>query len=771
MSIKKKQNMEISIIGEISRIISESTRLDDTMKKIAGLISRKFKIDVCSIYFLDSLKKNLELYATVGLSEKAVSNIRMSINEGLTGLVMEKMSPVFVVNPSKHPRYKFFKDSGEEHYKTFLGVPLIYHKKALGVLVVQSVSNTAFEESDISFFSTIASQISSSAAYAGLLEKLEQEKTQSRVLKNKLTYIAKKSNPAKKRRGLIKGVPAAGGIGEGYAHYFGESIGFDEVERENSDDIDTEIKRLKNSFRHSINEMERLLQSFTHISDEDKDILNIHQMMLKDEVFKQKIIELVEKKGFIAEYALKKVIAGYVKSFSDINDPYLKERIRDVEDVGRNLLRSLLGIGSSTKKKFTKNTIIIASNISPSEIVALRQKHLKAIILTKGGRTSHTAIIARSLEITMVVSARDIVDRVKEDDFLIVDGTSGVVYTRPTKEIIKEYKRLKEEKTKYDSRLSTLKDLHAITEDGAALMLDANIGLVSDIELANKYGASDIGLYRTEFPFLARTKLPSEEEQFELYKKIVAGVDDREVNIRTLDVGGDKFLSYLDYPKEDNPYLGWRSIRVSLELDKIFRTQLRAILRSSAYGRVKLMFPMITSVSEVKSIIAILNEEKMFLKNKKISFDENLKIGIMVEVPAAVRILDKLLKYIDFVSIGTNDLIQYSLAVDRNNPKVASIYNPLHPGMILTIYEIIKTCKKYKKNVSICGESASNPRCAYLFLAMGADRLSMNSASIPVIKNMIRGVKLSNAKKTLNKVLKMEEAEEITDYMDEVLSL
>jgi len=770
MGIKKKQNIEISIIGEISKIISDSISPESTMEKIAKLISRKFKLDVCSIYLIDSLKKSLVLCATIGLSEKSVSNIHMSINEGLTGLVMEKMSPVFVINPSKHPRYKFFKNSGEEHYKTFLGVPLVYHQKALGALVVQSVSKTAIEESDIGFFSTIASQISSTAAYAGLLEKFEQEKTQSKVLQNRLTDITEKSNIKKKRKVLIKGVPVSGGIGEGYAHYFGESIGFDEVDRENTDDIDTEIKRLKNAFRDSINEMERLIQSFTHISDEDKSILNIHQMMLKDEVFKKKIFELVEK-GFIAEYALKKVVKGYVEAFSDMNDPYLKERSRDIEDAGKNLLRSLLGVGSSTKKKFTKDTIIIASNISPADIVALRQKHLKAIILTKGGRTSHTAIIAKSLEITMVVSVRDIVDTVKEDDFLIIDGTSGVVYIRPTEEIIKEYKRLKEEKTKYDSCLSDLKDLPAITEDGAAIMLDANIGLLSDIDLADKYGASDIGLYRTEFPFLIRTKLPSEDEQFELYKKIVEGVDGKEVNIRTLDVGGDKFLSYLDYPKEDNPYLGWRSIRVSLELDKIFRTQLRAILRASSYGRVKLMFPMITSVSEIKSITAILNEEKMFLKNKKVSFDQNLKIGIMVEVPAAVRILDSLLKYIDFVSIGTNDLIQYSLAVDRNNPKVASIYNPLHPAMILTIYEIIKTCKKHGKSVSICGESASNPRCACLFFAMGADRLSMNSASIPVIKSMIRGIKLSDAKKNLKKVFKMEEAGEITDYMDEVLSL
>ncbi|MCK4390009.1 MAG: phosphoenolpyruvate--protein phosphotransferase, partial [Desulfobacterales bacterium] len=251
-----------------------------------------------------------------------------------------------------------------------------------------------------------------------------------------------------------------------------------------------------------------------------------------------------------------------------------------------------------------------------------------------------------------------------------------------------------------------------------------------------------------------------------LYKKIVEGAQGREVTIRTLDVGGDKFLSYLDYPKEQNPYLGWRSIRVSLELDDVFRNQIRAILRASAFGTVRLMFPMITSVDEVRKITRLLDEEKHSLKKGNIPFDEEIRIGILVEVPGAVKILDKLLRYVDCVSIGTNDLIQYTLAVDRNNPKVASLYNPLHPAVISTVLEIVSICKTNNKSVSICGEAASSPKCAYLFLAMGTDQLSMNAASVPIIKNLVRNVRLTDAKKALDMVLRMEDAEEIANFLE-----
>ena len=768
MFSKQTYHTGLSVIGEISRIISDSSKPEQSLQQVANLIAGKYHTDVCSIYIIAEDMKHLVLRATKGLSRESIGKISMRSDEGLAGLALETMKPVFIVNPSKHPRYKYFQGSGEEQYKTFLALPLIYHQDAVGVLVVQTRAEGDISESDIKIFSAIASQISSIIAYAGTLSSLKKEKEQSRVLKKRLSYIADKEGIKKHKKTLLRGEPVSGGFGEGYAHYIGESIGFDELDPEMTSDSETEIKRFEQALASSNDEILRLIEDQKNLSIDDVAVLNASYMTIRDTAFKKKVVAFI-KEGYAAEYALKKVVLDYLKKFSEMSDPYLRERGRDIEDAGRNILRNLLEMEHSSTKKFKKDTIIIASDLSPADVVALKQKRLRAIVLSKGGQTSHTAILAKSFEIPMVINVKEVVETVKENNLLIVDGISGVVFANPSNEIIIEYQRLKDEKKKHDHQLNALKNLPAVTKDGFRIMLGANIGLLSDLQLAKKYGAEYIGLYRTEFPFIARDRFPSENEQFRLYTKIVKGFSGKEINIRTLDVGGDKFLSYHDYPMEKNPYLGWRSIRISLELDEIFRAQIRAILKASAFGKINLLFPMITSVSEVKKIRSIINDEKIILEKQKIPFNRNSKIGIMIEVPAAVRILDKLLDYVDFVSIGTNDLIQYTLAVDRNNPKVASIYNPLHPAMISTILDVVSTCKKRNKSVSICGESAANPRCAFLFLAMETDCLSMNPCSVPVIKDFIRKVRLKDAKDALEKVLEMEDTEEITNYIDSLL--
>ena len=769
MSTEELHNEGMSIVGEIGRIITDSGRPQDTLQKIVELVAGKFDTDVCSIYLFDAGKHNLVLKATVGLSKESIGKIRMSIHEGLTGLVLEEMKPVFVVNPSLHPRYKFFEGSGEEVYRTFIGVPLVYHKDILGVLVVQTLRETGVSEVDINVFSTIASQISATAAYRGLLEDLKKKKDETRDLKKRLSKAQdSKIQKKDKKKDLLRGLPVSCGFAEGHASYLGKSIGFDEIDPEETDEVESEVRRLENAFGRSQEEIAQLSSSVQDLSDGDEAILEVHHMALQDKAFRNKTIAYI-RGGYGAEYALKKAVFDYLELFSKMDDPYLRERGSDIEHVGKRVLRNLLGLGGSSAKKFNKATIIIASDISPTDIVALRQENLKAIVLSKGGETSHAAILARSFEIPMVIGVKEVVESVREDDFLIVDGTSGVVFPKPSKEIIDEYQRLRDEKAQHDHRLSAIRDLPATTIDGHEIMLGANIGLLSDLELVEKYGAGHIGLYRTEFPFLAREQFPSEDEQFTLYKKMVEGAQGKEVTIRTLDVGGDKFLSYLDYPKEQNPYLGWRSIRVSLELDDIFRHQIRAILRASAFGNVKLLFPMITSVEEVRKIICLLDEEKHFLREEGIPFDRKIRTGILIEVPAAVKILDKLLRYVDCVSIGTNDLIQYTLAVDRNNPRVASLYNPLHPAVIATILEVVSICKTNNRSVSICGEAASNPKCAYLFLGMETDQLSMNAASVPIIKDLVRRVRLTDAKNALDKVLRMEDAEEIAAFLEELV--
>ena len=761
----------VSILEDIGKIITESARPHRTLEKIVELVADKFNTDVCSVYLLDTDKLSLVLQATVGLRKESIGGVRMSIHEGLTGLVLEKMQPVFVVNPAAHPRYKFFKESGEDIYKTFLGVPLVYHQNVLGVLVVQTVQEDAISKSDINLFTTIASQISATVAYSGLLDDLKKERQDRRDLEEKLleeVEIHAEKTAKKGKKGLIRGMPVSPGFAEGQAHYLGESIGFDQIEYEETEDVSSEISRLEAAFTRSQEEIIALTKHVKDMSGQDEAILDAQVMSLQDRSFKNKIIAHI-KEGSCAEYALKKAVLKYVEFFSGMEDSYLRERGSDIEDIGKRVLRKLLGYEGQETRQFERETVVIASDISPIDLIGLRQDNLKGIVLSRGGKTSHAVILAKSFEIPMVIGVRDMLDTVKENDFLIVDGTSGLVFSKPPQVIIDEYARLKAEKANNFQRLDVLRDLEAKTKDGYEIKLGANIGLLSDLELVKKYGAEHIGLYRTEFPFLVRKEFPSENEQFLLYKKVVEGAEGRSVTIRTLDVGGDKFLSYLDYPKEQNPYLGWRSIRVSLELDDIFRTQIRAILKASAFGHIKILFPMITTVGEVRSITSLLDEEKNLLGKRGSSFDTTINIGIMVEVPGTVKILDRLLHYVDFVSIGTNDLIQYTLAVDRNNQKVAELYDPLHPAVISTILDVVSICKKNNKEVSICGEAASNPRCAYLFTAIETDKLSMNPASIPVIKDLIRKVRLSDTKKALNSVLLMEDSREITSYLDKIL--
>ncbi len=763
---------KITILADIGRIITQSARPHRTLNKIVELIADKFNTDVCSVYLLDTNKRSLVLQATVGLHKESIGRVRMSVHEGLTGLVLEKMQPVFVVNPATHPRYKFFEKSGEEIYRTYLGIPLVHLQNPLGVLVVQTLHEDAVDESDIGVFSTIASQISAIVAYTGLRENLKKERRNRRDLEEKLleeVEIHAKKTAKKKKKGLIRGMPVSPGFAEGHAYYLGESIGFDQIEYEETEDITSEISRLEAAFTRSQEEIIALTRHVKDLSGQDEAIMDAQVMTLQDRSFKKKIIAHIKEEGSCAEYALKKAVLKYVEFFSSMEDSYLRERGSDIEDMGKRVLKNLLGYEGQETRQFTRETVVIASDISPIDLIGLRQDNLKGIVLSRGGETSHTVILAKSFEIPMVIGVRDMLDTVKENDFLIVDGTSGLVFSKPPQVIIDEYARLKTEKASKFQRLDVLRDLMAKTKDGYEIKLGANIGLLSDLELVKKYGGDHIGLYRTEFPFLARKDFPSENEQFLLYKKVVEGAEGRPVTIRTLDVGGDKFLSYLDYPKEQNPYLGWRSIRVSLELDDIFRTQIRAILKASAFGHIKILFPMITLVSEVRRIISLLDEEKSFLEERGTPFDTMINIGIMVEVPGAVKILDRLLNYVDFVSIGTNDLIQYTLAVDRNNQKVASLYNPLHPAVISTIVEIVSICKTNNKSVSICGEAASNPKCAYIFLGMGTDQLSMNAASVPIIKDLVRSVKLTDAKKALDKLLKMEDAEQISDFLDKVV--
>ncbi len=754
------------ILEDILETITASENPEQSLDRIVRMIAQRFTIDVCSVYVYNPYVHNLLLKATVGLSRESVGVIEMDVEEGLTGMVIETMAPVFLVNPSSHPRYKYYAGSGEEIYKTYLGVPLIYHKKVLGALVVQTLAEAGIEKTDIHLFKNIASQIAATVAFINLKE----DRQQMNAAQTQRLNVENKDTPKSLlRQNHLRGEPVSDRVASGYAHYMFDTIDFDQINLIKITDVTLENNRLNSAFETAAAQIKHVAEHARRISDQEKAIIEVHLMFLADKSLRKKIITKISS-SLSAEYALKQVILEYADMFKSIDDPYLSERSADILDIGRRVLGNLVGINGDSDQAFTRDTIIVASDISPVDLLAIRQPNLKGIVLAKGGRTSHTVIMAKSLEIPIVIGVEGVLDHVRANDYLIVDGVSGFVYANPTPEIREEYERRQEKSKRALERLEGLRGLPAVTTDGVLLRLGANIGLLSDMMLARQYGADHIGLYRTEFPFLLRKSFPSEDEQVALYTRVLEKSEERSVTIRTFDVGGDKFLSYLDYPKEDNPFLGWRSIRLSLDLEDVFRTQIRAILRASAFGKAKILFPMITSIDEIRQVVKLVDEEKENLDRSAIAYDRNIELGIMVEVPAAVPILDRLLRYVDFVNVGTNDLMQYLLAVDRNNKKVAVHFNVLHPSVIATIDQIVSVCRRFEKQLCICGEAAAVKESIFLFIGMGADHISMVPSAIPGAKQFIRSVRQKDAQKALKECLEMEDATEIAAYLKKTLS-
>ena len=759
------------ILEKILTIVTESDNPHRSLDLMVSFIARSCHIDVCSVYILDPAHGQLVLGATHGLSKSAIGNISMAPNEGLTGLALEQASPVFVKEPSDHPRFKYYAESGEDAYKTFLGLPLIYHQNALGVMVLQTQDPLAITEADIGLFASLATQVAATVAYTGILEDLSRRKKMPE-LPDSASAASQDSSFStlydrehiSEPKNFLRGISVSAGFAQGHAAYMMTSIGFDQIDPKVITNQHTELKRLESAFEKSADDVKTVMHRVKDLSIDEAAILEAHLMYLSDDTFKKKIAHHIHE-GFCAEYALKKEVLAHIDFFKKLDDPYLRDRALDIEDIGKRVLGHLIGYSHNTRMTFKKPTILFAADISPVDLVNLNQENLKGIVLSKGGKTSHAVILAKSFEIPIIVGVRGVLKSIRQDDPVIMDAVSGIVFRNPPEAIQQEYQRLTSERSREIEQLAAFRDIPAVTVDGFEVQIAANIGLISDLELVDKYGADFIGLYRTEFPFLIRNGFPSEEEQFELYSRVVEKARGKSVTIRTIDIGGDKFLNYLDSEKEANPFLGWRSVRISLEKEDIFREQIRAVLRVSALGDVRLLFPMITTVDEVHRIRAIISEEKTRLKTVGHAFNENIPVGIMVEVPGVIRILDRLMTFIDFVSIGTNDLIQYLLAVDRNNEKVSHLYNPLHPAVIGTILDITQICRKYGKSACICGEAAANLACVALFVAMGADCLSMNPAAVPVVKKFITGLNHKDLAGVLDQVLVMTTAEEIQQFL------
>jgi len=564
---------------------------------------------------------------------------------------------------------------------------------------------------------------------------------------------------------MYKGIPASPGIIIGKVFIISKNLEPVHTEKIKVVNPEKEITRLKQAIEKTKNEILLIKEKIiSDIGNKDADIFNAYIMLLNDKSFVEKAVNLIKEKSVNSEYALHMILQEYVKLYSNISDNYLKEKIIDIKGLFEKVIKNL---SEEPSKLFPQKGkwIIVAEDLSPADTAEMDKKNILGFVTETGGATSHTAIVARSLEIPAVVGLKSITKQIKTGDLAVVDGEKGIVLIDPTPESLEDYKR---EQIKYSIKiniLKKLKKLEAVTLDKHKIILNANIEFPEEVNVVKEHNADGIGLVRTEFIYINRTNLPTEEEQFLIYKSIVEKMSPKPVTIRTLDIGGDKFLPYIKISPEQNPFLGLRAIRLSLSNVNIFKNQLRAILRASAFGKVKLMFPMISTIEEFIASKNIVYEVMDDLKRKKIAFDENINIGIMVEVPSAVIMADELAKISDFFSIGTNDLIQYTLAVDRGNEAVVSYYNPLNPAILRLIKKTVESAHKNFKSVSVCGEMAGEPHLAFLLLGLGVDELSVSPASILQVKKVIRNVNFKDAFQVAETILKMEKAEEIKDLL------
>ena len=555
---------------------------------------------------------------------------------------------------------------------------------------------------------------------------------------------------------MLKGTGISDGIGLGKAIIFkSQKI---KLEKNKIKDVTLEKEKFYKAIKEVEKEIENLLEK---ISGTEKEIMQAYLLILQDPNLIQKTIEIIEKEKWNAAYATEIGFNEVIKEFEKVDDPYISERSKDIEDMKKKIIAKIIGKEEINLSKLPSNTILVAKELSTSDIAKLDFKNIEGIITEVGGMNSHMAIMARTHEIPSSVGVNKITQNIKQNDVVAINGKTGEIFVNPSKKEYKNFEEIKEKIKKEKNELENYKNQDSITKDGHEVKVLANIGMPDDVKIVIQNTAEGVGLFRSEFLYMNSENFPTENEQFEAYKKVVLKLKNKEVIIRTLDIGGDKDLKYMKLPKEDNPFLGYRAIRICLDDINLFKVQLRAILKASAFGNVAIMIPMISSLEELRKTKEIINEVKEELREKKIKFDENIKIGIMIEIPAAALIADELAKECDFFSIGTNDLIQYTVAVERGNKKIANLYTHFHPAVIRLIKKAIEGAHKNHILCGMCGEAAGDVTFIPLLIGLGLDEFSMNANKVLNVRKLIRKLDFKECQKLADEVLKLATSDEV----------
>lgn len=733
------------IIQEVMSARNFREALNIIVKRVAKALDSK----ACSVFLLDRRRSEYVLVATKGLNPQAVNKVRVPINQGLIGLIGEREEPINIDDASTHPHFLHVPEVGEEAYKAFLGTPIIYHRQVLGVLMVQQLEPRRYDEAEEAFLVTLAAQLAAIIAHAeatGVIAKL----LDGHEDKNKgITY---------------SGIPSSTGIGMGTGVIIYPLLDLDAVPDRQPDDIETEIHLLEIALAAGREDFRILGERlYPNLPLEERALFDVYQRMLDVTDLGAEIIQII-RNGNWAQGALRQVIQAHVQHLENLENEYLRERAIDIKGLGHRVL-AYLQKNDRVLPDYGKKTILIGEQLLAADLAEVPEGCLAGVISAKGSSSSHVAILARAMGVPTVMGVGDIPIYDLQNKEIIVDGYYGQIYVSPSTSLRQEFERIAEEEQALDTALEVLRDEPAQTKDQHRVMLLVNTGLGADVSVSLAAGAEGVGLYRTETPFLMRDRFPSGEEQRIIYQQLLASFAPRPVTMRTLDIGGDKSLPYFPV-KEENPFLGWRGIRITLDHPEIFLVQVRAMLRASqGCNNLHIMLPMITDVSEVDEALRLLKKAYADVCEEGLKI-EMPKIGVMIEVPSAVYQVRALAKRVDFLSVGSNDLTQYILAVDRNNARVANLFNSLHPAVLRALWQVVEGGHQEGKPVSICGEMAGDVVAVLLLVAMGFDSLSMNAASLARVKWVIRQFDLKKARKLLQEVLGMESAVMIRSHLE-----
>ena len=741
----------LKLLRKIVTEVRAETDLEKVLKLIVCRIQEGMETQVCSIYLKDSTNQRLTLRASEGLHQKSIGS-SLSQHEGVVGLVANRAEPVNTDDIEHHPSYCFIPGTGEERYHSFLGVPIIYQRDVLGVLVIQQYDGRRYKEVEESFLVTVSAQL------AGIIIQAEATTSVSK------TDIQKKPQADK----CFVGVAGSPGIAIGNVVVVSQSAELDAVAEQQAEDVGSDIHAFEAALEHVRSDIRiasaRLAKK---LGEEEQALFDVYLRMLEDNSLAGEIINRITA-GSSAQWALSSVILEHTRQFDMMDDPYLKERASDIRDLGRRIL-TYLQEDAPQSINIEEGSILVAEELSPAMLGEIATDKLSGLISIKGSGNAHAAILARSMGIPTIMGATGFPYKKLSGRKIVLDGHSGRLYLDPSQELLDIYKAQLKEELEQEAELDCLKLLPAETLDGVVMPLWVNTGLTADVQRALDKGAQGIGLYRTEIPFMIRNAFPTEQEQTEIYARQLEAFAPMPVTMRTLDVGGDKSLTYFPI-EEENPFLGWRGVRVTLDHPEIFVVQIRAMLRANeSYGNLRIMLPMVTSINEVTESIALIDQAVMELKEEGLAVARP-PIGVMIEVPAALYLARVFAHHVDFISVGSNDLTQYLLAVDRNNPRVAPLYSSFHPAVLQALKYIVKEAHKEGVPVSICGEIAANPAGALLLMAMGYNFLSMNANNLPKIKSVIRQSQSAEVNAMLKRVLRLNDGEQIKEEINRSLT-